>query len=240
MHFSYSKFYLLSPPPQNSFLKAQCIQKRLTVPERNGGTVGRLYGWSVWTKASLPGIALISTAQYHKKGSSKSPVQKRIEEWVQAWVDVAQPKPSRPNLRWHAVMDEGIHHIGDKKWRPAQAEAAHDYGQRLGCLSFILHASGPMLIVVRVGWGSRAGPVQRADSPCVPHSSDVDLLIGEDHEHQRYVESHGWTHQGVGSVHNEHTRCFVTEMAFFFDLKDFNIEKNGWWSKSSASCHTSQ
>lgn len=135
---SHIQSYLSSLSSQNSFLKAQCIEKGLTVPERNGGSVDRLRVLSARTKAPLPGIALISTAQYHKEGSPKSPVQKSIEERVQARVDVAQPEPGRPDLQWHAVIDEGVHHVGDEKGCPAQTEAAHDYGQRFGCFSFVL------------------------------------------------------------------------------------------------------
>lgn len=141
---------------QNSFLKAQSVQEGLTVPERNGGSVDRLWVSSARTKVPLH----IPTAQDPQEGSPKSPVQKSIQEWIQARVDVTQPEPSGPHLPGHAVINEGIHHVGNEEGRPAQTEAAHNDSQRLGRLGFILNAIGARLIVVWVSWRrGRAGPM---------------------------------------------------------------------------------
>ncbi len=63
--------------------------------------------------------------------------------------------------------------------------------------------------------------MQRANSPSVSHSGDIDSLIGENHQHQRHIESHGRTHQSIGSVHHEHTSRIMGGVEFsLFDLKN--------------------
>lgn len=167
------------------------FRRGITVPERNGCSVYSCRASSARAKAPLAGIAHVPTAQDHEEGSAKSPVQKGIEEWVQARVNVSQPQPCGPHLPRHAVLDERVQHVSDEEWCPAQAEAAHNDCQRLGRFGLDLHAAGAGVFVTVVrGYGSGSGTPQYPDLPSMLHSCHIDALVGEDHQAQRHVEGH--------------------------------------------------
>lgn len=72
--------------------------------------------------------AVVAAAQNKQKGPTEGPVEEGVQEGVKARVDVAQPQPGCPQLPWHRVVQEWVEHIGEKEWRPAGTEAAHDDG----------------------------------------------------------------------------------------------------------------
>lgn len=185
---------------------------------------------------ALLSVTVVSAAKNHEKRPSKSLVQVGIQEGVQSWVNVPQPQPGCPNLPGYRVMDEGVHHIRDEKWRPAQGEAAHYDRQCLCCSRLNAHASVSSL---RLFWGQGpgrcpqavvipwirgvgrlygydlvrmcrrkgAGTVKSLYLPDMDHGSDIDALIGQNHEGQRHVEGDGRADQGVRLVDQKHTTC---------------------------------
>lgn len=149
-------------------------------------------------------VALVSTAENDEEGTTKGLVEEGVEDGVEHGVDVAQPEAGCPQLLRNTVVYEGVHHVRDEERGPAQAEAAHDDAQSLGCLGLGAHAVVALVVrAVRVPRSS--SPLQHADLSSVCPRRDVDALVRQHHQDQRYVEGHDRAGQCIWLVHHKHT-----------------------------------
>lgn len=101
---------------------------------------------SVGPQDGRPAVPFPPTAQDDEEGTAEGLVEEGVEDWVQHGVDVAQPQAGRPQLVRHGVVYKRVHHVGDKKWRPAQAETPHDDAKSLCRLRFCSHTVVALMI----------------------------------------------------------------------------------------------
>ena len=177
------------------------------------------YGWP-------PGAVTLSpTAEDDEEGTAEGLVQEGIENGIKHGVNVAQPQACCPQLARHCVVYKGVHHVGDKKRGPAQAETAHDDAQSLGRLGLCTHA----VVALVVGAVCRGGPrpLQHTDLACVLPCSHIDALVGQHHQPQWDVEGHHGTRQSVGLIDHEDTRrrvgCITADLPFLYLPRGWDV-----------------
>lgn len=142
---------LLLGPNNRGFNVADCVQGVMFCLDLLENVCGAVdlrgcAGGGGRAQDGRPAVALPPAAQDDEEGTAEGLVEEGIEDGVEHGVDVAQPQAGHPQLLWHRVVDERVHHVGDEERRPAQAEAAHDDAQSLGRLGLCPHAVVPLMV----------------------------------------------------------------------------------------------